>query len=825
MTRAFLPTAVTAAFLPGIMILPADEPTYRNAAVPCEERVEDLLRRMTREEKLAQIHQDTHAQFFKPGIDEESLAGFFQGMSRGGISVFELSPEQLVEFANSCQDHVASHSRLGIPLLIITETLHGLLTPGATVYPQTIAQGSTWNLELIERMAAEIAAEGRALGVNQSLSPMVTLARDPRWGRIEECFSECPNLTAAMALAYVRGMQGRDYPDQPLPDDKMLCMSKVMAAYEIPRAGINIAGASVGERELRSVYLVPHEVLVRQGRVASLMPSYHCIDGVPCHASRWLLTEVPRGEWGFDGYVYADWGGVGMNFGFHQVAASLQEGAELAITAGLDMEAPSGAAFATLGDSLAQGRLDQAVVDTAVRRILRAKFRAGLFDDPPRADLEQAGRLLRSDAHKATARRIAEESIILLKNEDEMLPLDPKKLKKIALIGPNADQVQFGDYSAVAGNRWGVTTKNGVDRWAAEHGFEVGYARGCHWVGRDRSRFEEAVALAKASDIAVVVVGDTSMCIGGGVAGGEDERAIGSLATVGEGYDRTALTIPGVQEDLVWAVCETGTPVVLVLVNGRPFAIPEMKEKIPAIVGAFYPGEEGGHAIADVLFGKVNPSGKLTVSIPQSVGHIPNTYDHHPADLGIYRQRGTLDEPGRDYVFSSPDPLWPFGFGLSYTQFAYTDLVIDHPELTADGTVRFRFTVKNVGQRAGQEVAQVYFRDEVSSVTTPMKRLIRFEKIPLGPGESRVVEMEISASELALWNREMKRVVEPGAFTLMVGGSSADLPLNDRFFVAGNPVGAGPVDHARRPASLPELEACSRTGHLLNRLARSPFPH
>ncbi len=763
----------------------SDAPVYRDAKAPVDRRVEDLLGRMTLDEKLHQIHQVTHNQLdYNENHSPTNLDEFFGGHSRGGVSVFELPPAELVAFSHSCQEYVRRKTRLGIPLLIITETLHGLITPGATVYPQAIAQGSTWNVDLIEQMAVEIAAEGRALGVNQSLSPMVTLARDPRWGRVEECFSECPILTSAMALAYVRGMQGRDYPASRLADHKLLCMSKVLAAYEIPRAGINIAGSSLGERELRSVYMVPHEFLVKEGHVASLMPSYHCIDGVPCHANRWLLTDVLRGEWGFDGYLYADWGGVGMNCGFHRVAETLQEAAELAITSGVDMEAPDGAAYALLRKSVEQGRMSVDVIDTAVRRVLRTKFRAGLFDDPVGADLERAESLLRSADHKATARRVAEESLILLKNEKNLLPLDPTKLKKVALIGPNADQVQFGDYSAVAGNRWGITVRNGVEEWAEEYGFEVGYARGCHWIGGDKSGFAEAAKLAEESDVAVVVVGDTSMCIGGGVAGGEDDRGIGSLATVGEGYDRTSLTIPGVQEDLVEAIHATGTPVILVLVNGRPFAIPGFERDLPVIVQAFYPGEEGGHAIADMLFGKVNPSGKLPVSIPQSVGHVPCTYDYHPADTGIYRQRGTLEKPGRDYVFSSPDPLWPFGFGLSYTTYEYSDLTIDSRDVPLGSRVTFSFTVTNVGDRAGMEVAQVYFNDEISSVSTPVKRLIRFSKLALEPRESKRVSFEIDTCELALWNRQMERVVEPGAFTLMVGASAADLPLSDRFFVA-----------------------------------------
>ena len=353
----------------------------------------------------------------------------------------------------------------------------------------------------------------------------------------------------------------------------------------------------------------PHDA--KQGHVASIMPSYHCIDGMPAHANRWLLTDVIRGEWHFDGYLYADWGGVGMNHYFHKVAATWAEAAKLAIMAGMDMEAPTGFCYAHLKKLVKDGQVPIDVIDTSVRRVLRAKFRAGLFDTPGMASAKNIKQNVHLPEHVALARRIAEESIILLENFDNLLPLDPAKIKKIALVGPNADQVQFGDYSSVKDNAYGVTVKEGLEAWQAKHPFKITYARGCHWVGSDRSGFAEAIAAARASDVAIVVVGDTSMCIGGGVAGGGDRAAFNTLATVGEGYDRTSLTIPGLQEELVAAIHATGKPVVLVLVNGRPFAIPKLKQKIPAIVEAFYPGEEGGNAVADVLFGKVNPSGRL----------------------------------------------------------------------------------------------------------------------------------------------------------------------------------------------------------------------
>ena len=456
----------------------------------------------------------------------------------------------------------------------------------------------------------------------------------------------------------------------------------------------------------------------------------------------------------------------------------------MAITAGMDLEAPTPAGYQHLPGLVREGRVPMEFIDRSVVRVLRTKFRAGLFDGAHTAvAVEELDKHLHTPEMVALARRVAEEAVILLKNDNALLPLNASALKRVAVIGPNADQVQFGDYSATKDNSAGVTILEAVREQGKESGFEVAYARGCDWVGSDTSGFSKAVKTAGESDVALVVVGDTSMNIGGGLPGGQADRSIGQLATVGEGYDRTDLTIPGPQEDLVKAIQATGTPVVLVLVNGRPFSIPWMNDHIPAIVEAFYPGEEGGHAIADILFGKVNPSGRLPVSVPQSVGHIPTVYDFEPADRGFYHKRGTLEEPGRDYVFSSPDPLWPFGYGLSYTTFDYSDLKIESSLITATGDVTFSFVVRNTGDREGKEVVQVYYRDAYSSTVTPNRRLIRFQKVSLTPGESRRFEFTIPAQELAIWNAHMERVVEPGAFSLMVGASAEDIKLTARFRV------------------------------------------
>jgi len=759
---------------------------YRDAARPLEERVQDLLSRMTLEEKVAQLHEQPKdgLKIENGRVTEDSLEQVFGGLSYGTISGPFGAPAETIALINrDAQAYARSRTRLGIPFLTVNETLHGGLSIGTTIYPQTIAQGSTWNPDLIREMASAIAAEIRACGVVQALAPMLDLARDPRWGRVEECFGECPYLVSRFSVAYIQGMQGSDLGDR-LPPDKLLCMSKVMAGYCVPRSGLNIASASLGERELRSIFLVPHEAAVKEAHVAAVMPSYNSIDGMPAHANRWLLTDLLRGEWGFDGYTYSDWGGVQFNSSLHGVAEDYKDAAGMALRAGVDLEAPGPECYRYLPELVASGQIDVDMIDRAVIRILRAKFRAGLFDDRgEKPAVEDLTRRLHTPAMVSLARRVAEESVILLKNEGDLLPLDPVELRRVAVIGPNADQVQFGDYSATKDNSKGVTVLQALRQWSQDAGFQVEYSRGCDWVGSDRSGFDVAVELAKSSDLAVVVVGDTSMNIGGGLPGGEADRSIGRLATVGEGYDRTELTLPGVQGELVQAVHAAGKPTVVILVHGRPFAVGWIKAHIPAILDVYYPGEEGGHAIVDILFGRVNPSGRLPVSVPQTAGHIPTTYDYEPADRGYYHARGTPERPGRDYVFSSPDPLWAFGYGLSYTRFAYSDLEVETPVVSPDGEVRLSFTVSNVGSREGKEVTQVYFRDVVSSVITPNRRLIRFLKVQLDPGERRRLSFRIPARELALWNRDMERVVEPGQFRLLIGSSAEDIKLEGSFQV------------------------------------------
>ncbi|MBN1417303.1 MAG: glycoside hydrolase family 3 C-terminal domain-containing protein, partial [Planctomycetes bacterium] len=668
----------------------------------------------------------------------------------------------------------------------VNEGLHGVLARGATIYPQFLALGCTWDPALAREMGARISREASAAGLNHLLTPMIEVIRDPRWGRVEECIGESPFLVARMTAAYTLGIQG-DLRDRPLAPDKCLAMLKTFAGYSMPVNGINTANCVLGERELRSTYFPPVERVIRETGVLAVMPSYNEIDGVPSHANRWLLEDVLRGEMGFRGYTYSDWGGVEFNFGFHRVAADRAEAAALAIRAGVDLEAPGPACFQHLAGLVQRGELPEAQIDKAAARVLRVKFLAGLFDGRPDADPEALARIARCAEHVALSQRIAEESIILLKNAGNLLPLDPARLRSIAVIGPNADQVEFGDYCWSKNNRDGVTVLRGLRERLGDR-VRVNYAKGCDLAGLSTAGFAEAVAAAKRSDVAVVVLGDTSMILSGV---GWDDPTLPASGTVGEGYDVTDPVPPGVQQELVRAVLGAGKPAIAVFLNGRPYSVPWMKREVPAIVEAFYPGERQGYAIADVLLGRVNPSGRLSMTIPRSPGHIPTVHDYKPSGRGYYHRPGSPDTLGRDYVFSSPAPLWAFGFGLSYTTFEYSGLAIETPVIATDGEARASFILKNTGARAGKEVAQLYIRDDVSSVTTPVMKLAGFEKVALEPGEERRISISVPAGVLALWDAEMHRVVEPGSFGVMVGASAEDIRLRGTFQV-GDPTKGAP---------------------------------
>lgn len=745
--------------------------TYKDPNASIDERVEDLLGRMTLEEKIAQMNMN--------GMGEYRQLPHGAGVVESPF----ISVQEIARMSSETKRYAREHTRLGIPPIQIGECLHGQLAMGATIFPQAIAQGSTWNPALVERMASVIALEASASGVDQALSPLFDLAREPRYGRTEECYGEDPYLVARMGVAFVEGMQGKaEYTRvHGIAPGKLMCTAKHFAGYSVPAGGINLAPSSLGEREMRTLHLYPFEKVVKEANVCAVMPSYNEVDGMPAHSNRWLLTDVLRGEWGFGGYVFTDYGGLSQLHNFHHVAADASEAAVMGINAGVDLEAARPDAYARLSDLVKAGKVKEEQIDAAVRRILRAKFMAGLFDKPY-PDPERLSEVVHRPEHVALALEVAQESAVLLKNDSTLLPLDASKLKSIAVIGPNADQVQYGDYTYTRDNRSGVTILQGLrDRLGSR--VQINYAKGCNITGSDRSGIAAAVEAASKSDVAVVVLGETSVILSGlgwGVGLGENEPRDPFVS--GEGYDLTSLDPPGVQRELLQAVCATGKPVVLVMVHGRPWSIGWEKDHVPAILEAWYPGEQGGNAIAGILLGDVNPSGRLNCSVPRSVGHLPVTYDYKPSARGINREPGTPEKPGRDYVFSSPAPLFAFGHGLSYTTFEYSDLKIDNNESAK--TVKVSVNVRNTGSRDGKEVVQLYVNDCVSSVTTPQKMLKGFEKIELKAGEHKTVTFDLPYDELALWNASMQRVVEPGEFAVMIGRSAEDIALSGSFVVS-----------------------------------------
>ncbi len=736
---------------------------YKDPSQPVAKRVEDLLKRMTLEEKVAQLGM----------IDAE-----LYNSDPNGFGAAQCPKDQVGQVLKSTYEtkkYAREKNRLGIPPIMVSECLHGLLAPGATIFPQAIAQGSTWDPLLIEEMAKMIAEESSAVGVDQALSPLFDLAREPRYGRMEESYGEDPFLVGEMGAAYVRGMQGS--PDQTrgkLDFDKVMCTAKHFVGYSVPVAGINVAPAEIGLRELRSQYLPPFEKAVGEANIYSVMPSYNEIDGVPGHANSFLLNKVLRDEWGFDGYVFSDYTAVWRLFALHKVAETVAGAGKLAIMSGVDLEASRANGFTYLPELVKGNLIDEKYIDQACRRILTVKFKAGLFEKPypdPNAIEEK----IHTKPHVEMARRIAEESAILLKNEDRLLPLDIKKIKSLAVIGPNADQVQYGDYTWTRDNATGATVLEGIRSLVGDQ-VTLNYAKGCDISGQSQEGFTEAVKAAKKSDAVVLVLGETSVYLSGiGWGRKTGDKKDEEPFVCGENYDVSDLNPTGVQRGLAKAVYATGKPVILILVHGRSWSISWEKDHIPAIIEAWYPGEEGGTAIANILFGEINPSGRLTVTIPQSVGHVPVYYDYKPSAKGDSRKPGSPEKPGRNYVFSSPDPLFPFGFGLSYTSFKYSNMKVSQDAFGINDALSVSVDIKNTGNVEGKEVVQLYINDEFSSVTTPVMSLKRFKKINLKPGESQTVSFNLSPTDFGLWDKEMKYVTEPGNFKLMFARSAEDV--------------------------------------------------
>ncbi|GAA5191873.1 glycoside hydrolase family 3 N-terminal domain-containing protein [Rugosimonospora acidiphila] len=725
-------------------------PTLAGVSTERRERILELLGQMTLEEKLAQIvgfWEKEDGEAVAPLQGEFGAPTNLAQFTRHGLGhltrVYGTRPIEAAERARwlwEFQRGLVTGTRLGIPAIVHEECLTGLSAWKAATFPTPLAWGATFDPELVERMAAGIGESMRALGVHQGLAPVLDVVRDPRWGRVEECIAEDPYLVGTIGTGYVRGLQSQG----------VHATLKHFVGYSASRAGRNFAPVSAGAREVADVLLVPFELAILDGGARSVMHSYAEIDGVPVAADRGLLTGVLRDLWGFEGPVVGDYFSVAFLHQLHHVAADLGDAAVQALTAGVDIELPTGDAYlAPLAEAVRAGRVDEALVDRAVLRVLRQKLELGLLDatfaeEPP------GGVDLDSPEHRAIARRLAEESVVLLRN-DGVLPL--AAARRIAVIGPNADRpaALFGCYSFLnhvlaqhPGVDAGIAVPTVLGALRAELG-AVSFSAGCGVDDADRSGFDAAVAAATEAEVAVLVMGDQAGLFGRG--------------TVGEGCDRDDLELPGVQRDLVEAVLATGTPTVLVLITGRPYAVGWAMRRCAAVVQAFFPGEEGAGAVAGVLSGRINPSGRLPVSLPRAAGAQPYSYLH--VALG----------EGDEVTSLATTPAAPFGFGLSYTTFDYGDLTVPE-EVPTDGELTVSVRVTNTGSVAGDDVVQLYGHDLVGSVTRPVAQLLGYRRVHLAPGRSVTVRFTVPTARLAFSDRTYTRVVEPGEVELWVGTSA-----------------------------------------------------
>ena len=743
-----------------------NRPDYKNPRLPVERRVADLLSRMTLEEKVAQLTclWGNRPQV-NPQTDFATDRGDFSPAKAAEVMKYGIGqiarqrerkgPREAAKFANDVQKWLIENTRLGIPAILHDEILHGNMAKGSTSFPQPIALATTWDPEFIAKVFTAGALETRARGSDQVLGPNLDLARDARWGRTEETYGEDPYLTSRMAVAIVRALQG---PGPGVDENHVIATAKHFAAHGQPESGTNIGPINVSERTLREYFLPSFKAAVTEAGIMSVMPSYNEIDGVPSHANKWLLQKVLREEWGFQGHVVSDYYAIPQMMDLHHLTDDKPTAAKLAIEAGVDTELPDPDAFPSLIQLVKEGQVSEAAIDRAVARNLRAKFLLGLFENPY-VDVERAARVTNSNEHRALAAEAARRSITLLKNENNLLPLNLGALKSIAVIGPNAAQVHLGGYSDDPGR--GVSVLQGIKDKVRDR-VKVTYAEGCKitkeggvWFAdtahlsdpaEDQKLIAEAVQVAKAADVALLVLG-----------GNEDTNKEGWADThLG---DRDSLDLVGRQNDLVKAVLETGKPVVVLLINSGPLSINYISENVPAILEGFYLGQETGVGVADVLFGDYNPGGKLTISFPRSVGQLPLYYNRKPTAR-------------RGYLFANKEPLFPFGFGLSYTTFAYSNLKVNPARIGMAGEAKVSVTVTNTGKRAGDEIVQLYIRDLVSSVTRPIMELKDFKRISLAPGESKTVDFVITPDKLSFLDLNMKSVVEPGWFDIMVGTSS-----------------------------------------------------
>ena len=752
-------------------------PIYKDATIATEKRVKDLLDKMNIEEKILQLTSiwlsfDPEKGDMAPsimGADLDDKAGkvdidYYLSSGLGQITrAFGSRPIDPVVGArtvNNIQKRLLEESRLGIPVICHEECLSGLMAQGATSFPSPVNYGSTWEPELIQQVGDVIRRQMRSLGTHQGLAPVCDVARDARWGRVEETIGEDPYLVGVMVTNYVKGLQGNDL------KKGIIATLKHFVGYSFSEGGRNFAPVHIGKRDLTDIFFVPFEMAVKEGKVLSLMNGYHEFDGEVPGASHWLLTEVLRDQWGFNGYTVSDYGSITFLQNMHRIVATNKEAAAIALKAGLDIELPNPAMYPQgLKDALSDGLISEEDINLAVSRILRLKFELGLFENPY---VDTDAIKLDLPEESALAAKIAEKSITLLSNNG-VLPIG-SDVKKIALIGPNAHNIMalFGNYSfenhvvythykdmaeeVVSAPTILDKLKEKIDK------DNVYYAQGCNILDKDLSMIPEAVDAAQKADLAILVVGDKAGHFRTG--------------TVGEGTDTPDLSLPGGQNELVNSILETGKPVIIVLLNGRPFAIPEIAKKASAVVEAWFPGQEGAGIIVDTLFGDLNPGGKTTLTFSQTAGVQPLFYNHKFLSQGFPKLPEFI-------------PVFPFGHGLSYTEFLYSDLKLSSSEVSVDGEIEISFMIKNNGAMKGEEVAQLYINDPVATVPRPVKELKGFKRISLAPEERKKITFTMSADMLAFTGTDYKKIIEPGEIKIMIGSSSEDIRLEDTFMLTG----------------------------------------
>lgn len=752
---------------------------YKNRELSVEARVKDLMSVMTLDEKIAQVQaywvyqindgkhlsRDIAGKCFKEGIGQITRVS-------GGSS---MKPDEAAQFANEVQKYLLEETRLGIPAMIHEEACSGFTAIGATTFPQSIGLASSFEPELTGKIGEVIRRQMRAVGAHQALAPLMDVTRDPRWGRTEETYGEDPYLVSQMGMEYIKGIQGN------LDETGIMATGKHFVGYGISEGGMNWAPAHIGQRELREVYLAPFEAAVKEAKLASIMNGYHELDGVPCGASKELLTDILKEQWGFEGIVVSDYFAINQLYDYHHMAADKVEAAKMALEAGMDVELPNVDCFgAPLKEGIESGVIDIKYLDTCVAKILKFKFQLGLFEQPF-VDTNAVNAQFDTQQDRDLAYEAAVKSMVLLKNKDGILPLS-KDLESIAVIGPCADNIRhmIGDYT-YQGQIEGLLELNesqsselnqpipqnisieenivamesilrGIEKAVSED-TKVYYAKGCDCKKEDRSQIPEAVAVAQKAKAAIVCVGDLS--------------GITLECTAGESVDRAELTLPGVQGELIKEICATGVPTIVLLTNGRPYALNWENEHADAILEAWFPGEEGSKAAADVLFGDAVPGGKLPITFPRTSGQIPTFYMHKKSG-GRSHWRG-------DYDDFPAAPLYPFGYGLSYTTFEYSDFAIGRTQVEIGESVDVSVTIKNTGACDGDEIVQLYIHDEAASVTRPVKEMKGFKRIHLAKGESKKVTFTLPTVILGFYGIDLTYIVEPGEIEIMIGASSDDI--------------------------------------------------